>query len=273
MTGQLQIEYLKDKAKKLRRDIVSMIHQSGTPGHYGGSLSCAEILVCLFLETMRHQPQNPHWESRDRFILSKGHAAPALYAVLAECGYFPKGQFVGFKKLGGTLQGHPDMKLTPGVEMSTGSLGQGLSVGVGMALASRLDRQDNRVYVLLGDGELDEGSVWEAAMAAAHFGLDHLTAIVDRNRLQISGPTERTMKLEPLGGKWASFGWEVANTNGHDIPQILSALNWALRVEGKPSVIIADTTKGKGIPFMENTEGSHSAMLTDKQFAEAGEVL
>jgi transketolase len=250
-----------------------MIHESETAGHYGGSLSCVDILVCLYFSSMKHRPNEPDWEDRDRFVLSKGHAAPALYAVLAEAGYFPIRKLWSFKKFGSTLQGHPDMKLVPGVEMSTGSLGQGLSVAVGMALAGKLDRKSYRVNVLLGDGEIDEGSVWEAAMAASHYQLDNLTAVLDRNNLQISGFTESHMRLEPLAEKWKAFGWAVTEIDGHDPRQILSALGSADKDSVKPLLIIARTVKGKGIDFLENKVGSHSCTLTDEQFVQAMQRL
>ena len=253
----------------MRRHILRMIHASGTAGHYGGSLSCVEVLACLFFRHMRHQPANPGWPERDRFVLSKGHAAPALYAALAEAGYFPLEHLDTFKRFGSILQGHPDMLLTPGVEMSTGSLGQGLSAALGMALAARLDGRDARVYALLGDGELDEGSVWEAAMAAAHYGADNLTAVLDRNQLQVSGPTEKSMRLEPVAAKWQAFGWEVLATDGHDISGILEALQKAGRNAGQPTMIVARTVKGKGIPALEGKTAGHSCTLTEEQFAEA----
>lgn len=244
-----------------------MIHQSGTAGHYGGSLSCVEILSCLYFGWMSHRPADPGWEERDRLVLSKGHAAPALYAVLAEAGYFPVEQLGSFKRFGGILQGHPDMNLTPGVDMSTGSLGQGLSVALGMALAGKLDGKAYRVYAILGDGELDEGSVWEAAMACSHYGTDNLTVFVDRNNLQISGPTESHMRLEPLGSKWEAFGWAVTEVDGHSIEQILRALAAVDQASGKPGLIIARTVKGKGIRFLEDKKECHSCELSEEQFA------
>ena len=253
----------------MRRHILRMIHASGTAGHYGGSLSCVEVLACLFFRHMRHRPADPHWPDRDRFVLSKGHAAPALYAALAEAGYFPLEHLDRYKAFGGILQGHPDMLLTPGVEMSTGSLGQGLSAALGMALALRLDGRDSRVYALLGDGELDEGSVWEAAMAAAHHRVSHLTAILDRNLLQVTGPTEASMRLEPVAAKWQAFGWEVFPVDGHDPAAILPALRAAGEVRDRPSILIARTVKGKGIPSLEGQTGVHSCVLSQEQYAEA----
>lgn len=267
------LEELRNKASALRRHIIRMIHGSGTAGHYGGSLSCVEILVCLFFRHMNHRPGEPHWPDRDRFVLSKGHAAPALYAALAEAGYFPLEHLDTFKRCGSILQGHPDMLLTPGVEMSTGSLGQGLSAALGMALAARLDGRRSRVYALLGDGELDEGSVWEAAMAAAHHRVDNLAAILDRNNLQVSGPTESSMRLEPVADKWRAFGWEIFTVDGHDPQALLEALQQAGKVKGQPSFIIARTVKGKGIPALEGKTGGHSCTLTEEQFAEAMERL
>jgi transketolase len=250
-----------------------MIHESGTAGHYGGSLSCVDILVGLYFAAMRHRPQQPGWADRDRCVLSKGHAAPALYAVLAEAGYFPVDELWGFKRLGSSLQGHPDMKLVPGVEMSTGSLGQGLSAGLGMALAGKMDGKSYRVNVVLGDGEMDEGSVWEAAMAASHYRLDNLTAVVDRNNLQVAGFTENHMRLEPLKGKWEAFGWEVVEIDGHDMEQIVGALEAAARASSKPQLILANTLKGKGLEFLENRPDSHSCALSPDQYVRAVEQL
>lgn len=258
---------LLERSRRVRELVIRMIHASETAGHYGGSLSCVDILVCLYFSSMKHRPNEPDWEDRDRFVLSKGHAAPALYAVLAEAGYFPIRNLWSFKKFGSTLQGHPDMKLVPGIEMSTGSLGQGLSVAVGMALAGKLDRKSYRINVLLGDGEIDEGSVWEAAMAASHYQLDNLTAVLDRNNLQVSGFTESHMRLEPVAEKWKAFGWAVTEIDGHDPRQILSALGSDDQDSVKPLLIIARTVKGKGIDFLENKIGSHSYTLTNEQFA------
>jgi transketolase len=253
--------------------VIRMIHESGTAGHYGGSLSCVDILVGLYFAAMSHRPQQPDWADRDRCVLSKGHAAPALYAVLAEAGYFPVEELWSFKRFGSSLQGHPDMTLVPGVDMSTGSLGQGLSVGVGMALAGKLDGKPYRVNVVLGDGEMDEGSVWEAAMAASHYRLDNLTAVVDRNSLQISGFTENHMQLEPLKGKWEAFGWEVVEIDGHDMEQIVGALARAAGPVLKPRLILAKTLKGKGLDFLENRTDSHSCALSAEQYARALDQL
>lgn len=237
------------RVKRVKRNILRMIHKAGS-GHPGGSLSCVEVLSVLFFREMRHRPREPGWVGRDRFVLSKGHAAPALYAVLAECGYFPVSELWGLRKFGRLLQGHPHFGI-PGVEVSTGSLGQGLSVACGMALAGRLDGRKSRVFVLLGDGECDEGQIWEAAMLASHYRLDNLVAFVDRNGLQIDGPTEKVMSVEPLADKWRSFGWNVVEIDGHDLSAISSAVGLAGKVRRRPTVVIAHMVKGKGVSFME----------------------
>ncbi|MFH1639959.1 MAG: transketolase [Chloroflexota bacterium] len=252
----VSLDEMTSLAKKLRRHIVSMIHQAGS-GHPGGSLSAVEILTALYSRVLRHNPADPGWPERDRFILSKGHAAPALYAVLAEDGYFPVAELATLRKLGSRLQGHVDSMLTPGVEMSAGALGQGLSFAVGAALAGRLNERAYRVYVLLGDGECDEGQIWEAAMAAVHYKLDNLVAIVDKNGLQIDGATRDIMNIDPINEKFASFGWHVIEIPGHDLPQILSAFDQAKQVKGQPTAIIAHTVKGKGVSFMENNVNFH----------------
>jgi len=243
-------------AKKLRRHIITMIGKAGS-GHPGGSLSAVEIVTVLYFKLLRHMPSDPQWSDRDRFILSKGHAAPLLYAVLAECGYFPLGELSTLRQLGSRLQGHTDRTVTPGVEMSAGSLGQGLSFALGVALAGRLNSQDYRVYVLLGDGECDEGQVWEGAMATAHFKVDNLVAIVDNNGLQIDGWNRDVMNLDPFNRKWQAFGWHVIEVNGHDLSQLTLAFEQAKLVKGQPTVIIAHTIKGKGVSFMENNPDFH----------------
>ena len=248
-------------ARKLRRHIINMISAAGS-GHPGGSLSAADIVTALYFDIMKHDPANPRWPDRDRFILSKGHAAPVLYAALAECGYFPLDWLTTLRKTGTCLQGHTDSLLTPGVDVSAGSLGQGLSIGIGMALAARLDNKDYRTYVLLGDGECDEGQVWEAAMFAPNYQLDNLTAIVDFNTLQLDGFTRDIMNLEPFLAKWAAFKWEVIEINGHDMQQILDAIRQAKEVKGKPTVIIAHTIKGKGVSYMENNVDFHGKAPT-----------
>ena len=243
-------------AKRLRRHIITMTGKAGS-GHPGGSLSAVEIVTALYFKLLRHMPSNPQWSDRDRFILSKGHVAPLLYATLAECGYFPVDELSTLRQLDSRLQGHADRTITPGVEMSSGSLGQGLSFALGVALAGRLNLQDYRVYVLLGDGECDEGQVWEAAMATAHFKVDNLVAIVDNNGLQIDGWNRDVMNLDPFNKKWQAFGWYVIEVNGHDLSQLTSALEQAKLVKGQPTVIIAHTVKGKGVSFMENNPDFH----------------
>lgn len=247
---------LKRVANALRQDIISMLVTSKS-GHPGGSLSAAEIVATLFFHEMQINPQDPRWVGRDRFVLSKGHAAPVLYAALAERGYFPKAELQGLRQTGRILQGHPDMKKTPGVDMSTGSLGQGLSAANGMALAGKLEGKDYRVFVLLGDGEMAEGQVWEAAMAAAHYKLDNVTAVLDFNGLQIDGTTDSVMCSAPLTEKWRAFCWHVIEVDGHDVDALLVAFAEAKQVKGKPSIIIAKTVKGKGVSFMENQAGWH----------------
>ncbi len=249
-------EDLKAVAKRLRRHIVTMIGRAGS-GHPGGSLSAVEIVTTLYWKVLRHKPADPHWADRDRFILSKGHAVPMLYSVLAECGYFPVSELTTLRQMDSRLQGHADRTATPGIEMSSGSLGQGLSFAIGIALAGRLDSEGYRVYVLLGDGECDEGQVWEGAMAAAHYKLDNLTAIVDNNGLQIDGWNCDVMSLAPLEKKWEAFGWHVINVDGHDFDQLIGAFKKAKAVKGQPTVIIAHTVKGKGVSFMENVAGFH----------------
>ena len=243
-----------------------MIGKAGS-GHPGGSLSSVEIVTTLYWKVLRHRPADPQWADRDRFILSKGHAAPVLYAALAECGYFPVAELATLRQLDSRLQGHADRTATPGVEMSSGSLGQGLSFAIGVALAGRLNSQSYRIYVLLGDGECDEGQVWEAAMAAAHFKLDSLVAIVDNNGLQISGCNCDVMNLEPLNKKWAAFGWHVIEVDGHDFSQLLDAFEQAKLVKGQPTVIIAHTIKGKGVSFMENNADFHGKAPTAAEVA------
>lgn len=247
---------LKRVANVIRQDIISML-VTAKSGHPGGSLSAADIVATLFFNEMRINPKDPKWGDRDRFVLSKGHAAPVLYSALAEKGYFPKEELQGLRQTGHMLQGHPDMKKTPGVDMSTGSLGQGLSAANGMAMAGKLDGKDYRVYALLGDGEMAEGQVWEAAMAAAHYKLDNLTAILDYNGLQIDGKTDSVMSSAPLAQKWQAFCWHVIEVDGHDIDALLAGFAEAKEVKGKPTMIIAKTVKGKGVSFMEDQAGWH----------------
>lgn len=257
---------LREHAKNIRHLIIEMI-TSAKSGHPGGSLSAVEILVSLYFGgVLNYDPKNPLLESRDRFFLSKGHAAPVLYSTLAEAGYFDKSGLDTLRQLNSPFQGHPDMRKLPGIEASTGSLGQGLSISVGCALGLRLKCLKSHVFALLGDGELEEGQVWEAAMAASHFKLDNLTAIVDRNNLQIDGFTEEVMSLEPLADKWLSFGWNVLELSGHDFDQIVPALlNAKKRDDRKPLVIIAHTIKGKGVSFMENICDFHGKAPSEDQ--------
>lgn len=251
----------------VRRDIVEMIHAAGS-GHPGGSLSCVEILVALYFDAMRIRPEEPGWPQRDRFILSKGHAAPALYAVLAERGFLPRGDLLRFSANGSRLQKHIDMHQVPGAELSTGSLGQGLSVAVGMCLADRIDSKDRRVFVLLGDGESQEGQVWEAAMAAAHFGTERLTAFLDCNKCQVDGYVRDVCDIDPVEDKWRGFRWKVRRIDGHDPAAILDALETARSCPG-PHMIVADTVKGKGISFMENRVEWHASPLNGEQYGQA----
>ncbi len=259
-------------AKTLRRHIVTMTNKAGS-GHPGGSLSAAEIVTSLFFRVLRHDATNPRWEDRDRFVLSKGHAAPLLYAALAESGYFPIEELATLRQLDSRLQGHTDMTETPGVEMSAGPVGQGLSFSIGIALAGRLNSRGYRVYVLLGDGECDEGQVWEAAMAAAHFKLDNIVAIVDRNRQQLDGWTKDIMNSEPLAEKWRSFGWHVIEVDGHDFDQLLAAFDEAKKVKGRPTCVVAHTIKGKGVSFMENNPELHGRAPNAEELRQALEEL
>jgi len=261
-------EDLREAAKRMRRRIVSMIGKAGS-GHPGGSLSAVEIVTVLFWRVMRHKPNDPKWPERDRFVLSKGHAAPVLYAALAECGYFPIAELDTLRKIDSSLQGHADRTHTPGVEMSSGSLGQGLSFAVGTALAGRLDKKDYRVYALLSDGECDEGQVWEAAMAGGHYGLDNLTAIVDNNGIQLSGFNKDIMNVDPLCDKFKAFGWNTIEIDGHNIDEALGAIDKAKAFKGKPTAIIAHTVKGKGVSFMENNVDFHGKAPNAEQLEAA----
>ncbi|GBD11698.1 Transketolase 2 [bacterium HR23] len=265
--GRPDIPTLERIARIIRRDIVQMTALAGS-GHPGGSLSAVEILVTLYFCVMRHNPSDPSWPDRDRFILSKAHACPVLYAVLARCGYFPVEELATFRRINSRLQGHAHI-MTPGVEFSGGSLGQGLSFGIGCALAGRLDNRPYRVYVLLGDGECDEGQVWEGAMAASHYKVDNLTVILDRNRIQNDRFTSEAMELEPLAEKWRAFGWAVQEVDGHSFPALLDALEGARQVKGRPSIIIAHTVKGRGVSFMENNPDFHGRAPTPQELAQA----
>ena len=254
-------------ARRVRRHILTMTAEANS-GHPGGSLSAVETITALYFRVMRHSPQEPSWPDRDRFILSKAHTCPVLYAVLAEAGYFPIEELMTFRKVNSRLQGHAHIK-TPGVEMSGGSLGQGLSFGVGTALAARLDGRPSRTYVLLGDGECDEGQIWEAAMSASHYELDNLVAIVDRNRIQNDRWTDEVMKLEPLPDKWRAFGWNTLEIDGHLPSDILDALAEADATKGRPTAVIAHTVKGKGVSFMENNADFHGKAPNAEQLAQA----
>ena len=266
------IKELKEMAKTIRRDIVEMIGEAKS-GHPGGSLSAADIVTYLYFSEMNIDPLEPKWKERDRFVLSKGHAAPVLYAALAHRGFFPKESLFTLRKIGSNLQGHPDMNKVPGVDMSTGSLGTGISAAVGMALAGKLDKANYRIFALLGDGELQEGQVWEAAMAAAHYKLDNLIAFVDNNGLQIDGNVEDVMSPAPIGAKFEAFGWFVQEIDGHDFNAIAEALKAAKGQKERPSVIVAHTIKGKGVSFMENQAGWHGSAPSAEQVAIAKEEL
>jgi transketolase len=259
---------LKQHASNIRQEIVKMVAAANS-GHPGGSLSAADILTVLYFHEMNVDPANVNDPNRDRFILSKGHASPVLYATLAEKGYLPKEELATFRKINSRLQGHPSKKLLPGVEQSTGSLGQGLSAANGMALAARLDKRDYRVYALLGDGEIQEGMVWEAAMAAGHYKLDNLVAILDYNHLQIDGNVEEIMNVGPVADKFRAFNWHVIEVDGHNLEEIIAALEEARTVKGKPTFIVAHTVKGKGVSYMENVCGWHGVAPNEEQLAQA----
>lgn len=261
-----EIIRLKRKAIEIRRALLTMIHEAGA-GHTGGALSCTDILTALFYGVLRIDPANPKWEDRDRYVQSKGHSVEPYWAILADLGFFPPEELRTFSRYGSRLIGHPNNKV-PGVEMNTGALGHGLPISVGMALAGKMDRKDYKVYTLMGDGELAEGSIWEAAMAAAHYGLDNLVAIIDRNRLQITGPTEDVMSLEPLADKWRAFGWKTVEVDGHDFGELLGALR-AEPDQGKPTVIIANTVKGKGLSLAENQVHWHHRVPTKEEYDHA----
>ncbi|MGD8863720.1 MAG: transketolase [Myxococcales bacterium] len=254
--------------RELRVDIIEMVHAAGS-GHPGGSLSAIDLVATLYERFLKHDPKRPGWADRDRFILSKGHAAPALYAVLAHRGYFDRSLLSTLRKLGSPLQGHPVVGTAPGVEACTGSLGQGLSIALGVAIAARLDEKDLRSYCMLGDGEIQEGQVWEAAMWAGDNGVDNLVAILDYNKAQLDGTLEQILPLEPVEPKWQAFGWSTRRIDGHDLGQILDAYEWAQARDGKPKLIVADTIKGKGVSFMEGAVGWHGAAPDDEQKTQA----
>ncbi len=266
------MENLQNTALNIRKNILEMIYTASS-GHPGGALSCADILTALYFSEMKVDRNNPKDENRDRFVLSKGHASAALYATLAEKGFISKEDLLGFRNINSTLQGHPDMKKISGVDMSTGSLGQGLSVANGMAMAGKLDNKTYRVYCLMGDGEIEEGQIWEAAMTASHYQLDNLCAIVDNNNLQIDGKVTEVMNVHPIDEKFKSFGFHVINIDGNNIDEILNAFAEARTIKGKPTAIIAKTIKGKGISFMENQVGWHGKAPSKEEYETAIQEL
>ena len=261
-------QQLKIKACKIRMGVIEGTYHAHS-GHPGGSLSIADVLAYLYEAEMNLRPEEPKWEDRDRFVLSKGHCAPALYAALAERGYFDKSELQSLRHTGAMLQGHPDMKGTPGVDMSTGSLGQGISAADGMALSAKINQKDYRVYTVLGDGEIEEGQVWEAAMFAAAKKLDNLVAVIDNNNLQIDGPITEVNSPYPIPEKFAAFGWNVIEIDGHDFAQIEAAFDSAKSVKGKPTAIVMKTTKGKGVSYMENQVGWHGTAPNEEQYHQA----
>ena len=258
---------LNAKALQFRREILETLNLAGS-GHPGGSLSAVEIFISLYFYKLRHKPTEPHWPDRDRFIVSKGHASAVTYVVLANAGYFPKDELKNYRKFGSRLQGHVHTKV-PGVEFNTGSLGHGLSYANGVALAAKMRQKSFRTYCLMGDGEIQEGSVWEAAMTSAHYKLDNICAIVDYNKVQENGPVNDIKNLEPLVEKWIAFGWNVLSVNGHDLGQLIKALDAAENAKGKPTVILANTVKGKGVSFMEGQAGWHGKAPNKEQLAAA----
>ncbi len=272
MPEKRSLEQLQAIAKRVRREIVEMIGAAKS-GHPGGSLSATDIVVTLFFDVMRHDPANPKWPDRDRFILSKGHAAPVLYAVMAEAGYTPIDQLNTLRKLGSIYQGHPDVRFIPSLEASTGSLGEGVSLAAGMGLAARLDQSPARAYVMLGDGEIQEGQIWEGAMFSAFHKLDNICAIVDYNRIQLDGFVKDIMEVEPLVDKWRAFGWHAIEIDGHNIPAIQAAFAEAAATKGKPTAIIAHTIKGKGVSFMENNPKFHGVAPTAEEVGKALQEL
>jgi transketolase len=265
----MEINNLINKAREIRKDIIEIAYKAQGASHPAPALSCADILAALYFKIMKIDPANPRWEKRDRFILSKGHACPVLYATLAERGYFDKNLLYSVRRLNSKLQGHPDMNKTPGVDMTSGSLGNGLSTGLGIAMALKIRKIHSNVFVLLGDGELQEGENWEAIMAAPKFGIDNIIAIIDYNHLQSCGYTDQTLPLEPLRDKWEAFGWKVFEMNGHNMEDIVNKLEMAVRFQGRPTVAIAHTVKGKGVSFMENVVAWHCGIPTPEQYEQA----
>ncbi len=272
MRLQYSAAQLRLMAEKLRLDMVDSLHEAGS-GHPGGSLSIAEIMSVLYFHEMNLDPSNPQWAERDRFVLSKGHAAPAYYAALAERGFFDVALLKTLRKIDSILQGHPDCKKVPGVDISTGSLGQGISVACGMACAAKKKGSPARVYCVLGDGEIQEGQVWEAAMSAGHYKLDNLVAFLDNNNLQIDGAVDHVMSVYPIKEKFESFGWRVIELDGNDVGQILAALELARTSKDQPTLLLGHTTKGKGVSFMENQAGWHGSAINDEQYAAAMKEL
>lgn len=265
---EINLKALTEKALKIRREIITIVYHANS-GHVGGSLGATDILVALYYHIMHHRPYEPQWEGRDRFILSKGHCTPVIYAVLADCKYFPEDELKTFRRPGSHLQGHPYQPKTKGVDASTGTLGLGISTAAGMALAAKLKKQDHYYYVLCGDGEIQEGQVWEAAMFANKYKLDNIIAFVDRNYLQTDGNSEEVMPLDPLRPKWESFGWLVYEIDGNNFEQIINTVEKAKEQKGKPVMIIARTVKGKGVSFMENEAGWHGTPPGEKDFKRA----
>lgn len=269
MSKLLSFEEMEKISRLARKSVIEMIYSAGS-GHPGGSLSIIDILVVLYFGVMKIDPNNPQWEDRDRLVLSKGHGAAGYYAVLSEKGFFPKKDLTIFDSINGNLQGHPCMNKTPGVDMSTGSLGQGLSVACGMAYGAKLKKKDIKIYSILGDGEIQEGQIWEAAMFAGNYKLNNLTAIIDYNKLQITGTVDEVMSIEPIGDKFKAFGWQIINVDGHSYPQLLDVLN---KNHNYPLVVIAHTIKGKGVSFMENQMIWHSAIIKKQDYLQALQEL
>ena len=261
---KLGVEVLKEKAQEIRREVIRMLGEAGS-GHPGGSLSEADILAALYFNVMNYDPKNPKWADRDRLVLSKGHGVPGLYATLALAGYLPKEELLTLRKIGSRLQGHPDMRKLPGLEASSGSLGQGLSIAIGIALARRLDKKDYYTYVILSDGETNEGQTWEAAASASHHQVDHLIAILDYNKFQLDGAVADILDMEPMHKKWEGFDWALKEIDGHQMQEILDALHWAKTIKDRPAIIIAHTIKGKGVSFMENNNEFHGVAPTKEE--------
>jgi transketolase len=272
MVTEQELKKLKGIARESRINIVKMLEKAGS-GHPGGALSAIDVLTVLYFRKMRHNPKNPEWSERDRFILSKGHGVPALYTVLAKCGYFSVDELMTLRKIGSRLQGHPDRMRLPGLEASTGSLGQGLSIAIGMAVAGKMDKKSYRVYCMIGDGESQAGQIWEAGMCAVKYKLDNLTVILDYNKIQLDDRVSIVMEIAPVKDKWLSFGWNVIEIDGNEIPQIIEALDNAEKVKGKPTMIIAHTIKGKGVSFMEDNVDWHGKAPTKEQAEQAIEEL